>query len=164
MAVEDKYANANVAAGKLGNPALMMGAVVHALTAIEEIAAADSDGSVYRLATLPSNAIIKDMIVNCDAITSGTDFDLGLYTTGVGGAVVNKDLFLEGQSLASALVVGSGVSGMTALDIADLGKKIYEHAGDTIKTKVEGYDLALTGNTVGSAAGTVTVRVEYILG
>ena len=38
-----------------------------------------------------------------------------------------------------------------------MGKQVYEHAGLSSDEGLD-YDLAITGNTVGTAAGTITVQ------
>lgn len=164
MAIEDKYINTEVAAGKLGNPAEMYGAPVLKFVSTFEVAAADSDGSVYRIASLPANAILTKVELNSDAITGGADYELGLYKAGVGGAAIDIDCFMGTLDISGGKANGSEANGLSAVDIANLYKKLYEHAGDTVDTKDEAYDLVLTANTVGTAAGTVTLRVEYILG
>ena len=164
MAVEDKYVNTNVAAGKLANPALQSGAQPKGFVVTFEVAVADDNGSVYRLCRLPSSAILTKLDINADAITAGTDYDVGFYKVGVGGAVVDKDELADGLDLSSGAAIGSEAQGLSAVDIANLGKKVYELLGLTVATKEEYYDLAITANTVGSAAGTITVRGEYIQG
>ncbi len=156
MAVEDKYVDSDLGNEKLANPALTGGARIVAFVASFEVAIADDDGSVYRIAKAlqPSLIPIQFTIYN-DAITSGTDYDLGLYETDL-GAVIDVNVFMDGTSMASGRGLGSGVSGLTNVDVADLVKKIYEHAGDDITDHKAGYDLAFTANTVGSAAGTIT--------
>jgi hypothetical protein len=164
MAVVDKYFNANLVAGKLANPAKTQGAITTGIVNVGEVAAADSDGSVYRIGTLPSNAIITNISINADVITGGNDYDVGLYDIGVSGAVIDKDVFADGLNLSGGAAIGSELNGLSAVAIDALDNKLYEHAGKTVSNKKEGYDLALTANTVGSAAGTITTRVEYILG
>lgn len=169
MAVENKYVNANIVADKLANPALSGGQIGFSFITIFELAVADSDGSVYRLAKeLDPNIILTNISVMNDAITSGTDFDLGLYlpsSDGVDGAEVNKDVFADGLDLSSAHATrAAALDGMVTVNIADRYKKLYEHAGHTISNMKPSYDLALTGNTVGTAAGTVAVLVEYLQG
>ena len=164
MAIEDKYINTEVAAGKLGNPAQMQGMSVFGFCETFEIATADSDGSVYRIADLPGNAILTQLLLNCDALTSGTDYDVGLYKSGVSGAAIDKDVFLDGEDISGGHAIGSEQDAMEDVAMENLTKKIYEHAGHTVSTKHDNYCLALTGNTVGSAGGTVTIRGQYILG
>lgn len=126
-----------------------------------EIAAADDDGSKYRLARIPANAVIKSITIACDAITGGTDFDLGFYDIPEvnSGAVIVADALMNGQTLASA---SRTIDGTSNVGIADLHKKAWEIAAlTTAPSKL--FDVVLTGNTVGTAAGTVTLTLEYSL-
>ena len=162
MAVEDKYVNADLAAGKLAKAALSSGAEPIVIVATEEIAVADDDGSVYRFfKSVPSNYIPVEITIACDAITNGTDFDLGLYK--VDGAVIDKDVLMDGQTLATALTRATGHQlGLAAVNIADATKTLGELSA---QTDVDGsYDIALTANAVGSAAGTVTIIAKFVQG
>lgn len=161
MAVEDKYVDANVVAGRLAEPALVNGAECLSVIATFDVAAADDDGSVYRVfKDVSSGFYLYELSVSNDAITGGTDYDLGLYKTGL-GAVVDKDKFADGFSMASARGVSAGWNaGMFSLDVAELNKTLGELSG---QTDIDGtYDIALTANTVGSAAGTITVRATFL--
>ena len=163
MAVEDKYIDTLVAAEtRTGGLGVGNGSEVHWLVQTFEVAAADDDGSIYRLFNgVPSTYIPVVGDILCDAITAGTDWDLGLYKPDL-GAVVDKDVLMDGQTLATALTraTGNGL-GLSAIDPADYGKKLWELAGATITTFPMEYDIALTANTVGSAAGTVTVIMGF---
>lgn len=166
MAVVDAFVDTLVAANKKGNPSKISGGRVLTLAQTFEVAAADDNASIYRLARLPANAVpVECKIVN-DALTSGTDWDLGLYKQN-GGAVVDKDIFLDGGDLSSARAITAPLDGLTNLGGADplaaIGKKLWELLGLT-EPNQQGYDLALTANTVGSAAGTVSIIFSYILG
>ena len=157
MAVEDKYANADLAAGNKADAIGATGQKTITLVATEEIAAADDNGSVYRIfADVPSTYIPLEITIACDAITGGTDYDLGLYKPGVGGAEVDKDVLSDGQTLATALTRATGHQlGLKTVDVADATKTLGELSG---QTDVDAsYDIALTGNTAGTGAGTVTV-------
>lgn len=125
-----------------------------------EIAAADDDGSKYRLARLPANAVITSITIDNDAITGGTDFDLGVYDVPEvnSGAVIDADALADGADLSSA----GSVSGLTAVDIANKHKKLWEVAGIAEEAN-KLVDIVLTGNTVGTAAGTVSITVSYVL-
>ena len=163
MAVLDKYVNVNQEAGKLANPALMQGMTVFSLVAKTEIAVADSDNSVYRIASLPSNAIITSIESIADTITAGDDYDLGIYDA-ISGDVVDADFFADGINFTSGFAVGSASNNMTAVAIEEFPDKLYVHAGATVATKKEGYDIAWTANTVGSSVGTIITKISYILG
>lgn len=158
MAVENKYVDANTVLGNTAEP----GANGHELiqmVATVEIAAADDDGSVYRFfKNVPSSFKPIRCTVMCDAITGGTDYDLGLYATDL-GAVADKDVLMDGQTLATA---SKSLNGLGIVDIADIGakKSLAELLGLTPTTAKPSYDIALTGNTVGTGAGTVTIIME----
>lgn len=159
MAVEDKYVVDAVEAGNVGTSLETRGAGLVVLCATEEIAAADEDGSVYRFfkGVNPALRPVKIDIV-CDAITSGSDYDLGLYLSD-SGAVLDKDCLMDGQSLASASTLIAPLNGMGAVGKEDIGKTLYDLLAtpEVVGAIKGGYDIALTANTVGSAAGTVTI-------
>jgi hypothetical protein len=53
--------------------------------------------------------------------------------------------------------------GIANVAVGNLFKKVYELLSKTISTKKDAYDLALTANTVGTAAGTIEWMVEYAI-
>lgn len=166
MAVENKWVNSDLEAGKLGQASKVAGGKVISIAGTFEVAAADDDGSIYKLAKLPANAVPIRALVNNDAIASGTDYDLGLYKED--GVVADKDILADGLDMSSAAAMGSEKNGLANLGGADplaaVGKKLYELLGLTAVTKdQEAYILAFTANTVGSAAGTISYRIDYIL-
>lgn len=163
MAVENKYVEANVAAGKLAKAALSSGSETITMIATFEIAAADDDLSVYRLfKAIPSSYIPVQIDIACDTITAGTDFDLGLYEVNL-GVEVDKDLLMDGQTLATALTRATGQGlGLANVNIANATKTLGELSAQAEVDSA--YDIALTGNTVGSAAGTVTVIAHFVQG
>lgn len=125
-----------------------------------EIAAADDDGSKYRLARVPFNIVISDIDIDHDSITGGTDFDLGVYDVPEenDGAVIDKDCLVDGQTLATA----GTKNGLSNVNRDSLHKELWEIAGLTSRsTKL--VDIVLTGNTVGTAAGTVTLTTRFSL-
>lgn len=160
MAVENKYVNTNLASGTLLDGKNNGGGSLKAFRVTFEVAAADDDGSVYRLMRIPSNAVILSIKVWNDAITSGTDYDTGLYDINT-GAVVDKDLFTDGSTMATAR---DAVEQLTAPDINEIHKSIWEYAALSLtKDPVKEYDLAITANTVGTAAGTITLDIELLV-
>lgn len=168
MAVEDKYIDANVAAGKQpASVAGSLGAETRTFMATFELAAADDDGSIYRVfKNLSADLIPVRIEVRCDAITNGTVFDLGFYKTGVGSVEANtntKSVLMSNQTLASALTT-SPADGLANVDIANRCKRIYELCAHTQATKLAGYDLCLVGDTVGTVAGTVTIIAVFAQG
>lgn len=172
MAVLDTYTDSNITSAGAVNKLLKAvnsagGVGIRARLATFEVAAADSDGSVYRIfKDVDANEVPLMVLVANDAITSGTDWDLGLYKPGL-GVVVDKDLLLDGGDLSSAHALSSAAAlpGLSAVAIENVGKTLRELADGTVDNQdigaVLSYDMALTANTVGSAAGTVTVLYIY---
>lgn len=154
MAVLDVYVDPNLEKGDRQHPNLAGGS--RALITVQsfEIAAADDDGSVYRIGRIASNALLLDCKIACSAITGGTDFDLGLYHINKGDAV-DADLFMSGQSFASA---SRAIDGLSAVDVKDANKRIWELLGLPKDPMIQ-YDLAITANTVGSADGEVSIKL-----
>lgn len=153
MAVEDKYIDSNVENDKVTNAIHAHGSQMFALAQTFEVAAADDDGSVYRIFPGLEDTLVPLQIdILHDAITAGTDYDLGLYETD-SGVVVDKDILADGLDLSSA----GSKDGLTTVDRANRAKALFELAGKTVANRKGSYDLALTANTVGSAAGTITV-------
>lgn len=161
MAVEDKYVDADLAADKKAAAVFTSGAHEFTLIATEEIAVADDDGSKYRLfKSVPSNLIPVEISIVCDAITNGTDYEIGLYKTNL-GAVVEVDCLMGTQTLGSALTRATGHQlGLAAVDAVNIGKTLGELSGQTNPDPA--YDIVLTANTVGSGAGTVSVIAKFV--
>lgn len=130
------------------------------------VAAADDDTSKYVVGVVTANERPKDINVFCDEITAGTDYDIGLYridSDGGLGAVVDKDLFADGLNLATAQ---DRLFGLGAPAIENLGKTVREllvAASITANINDPQYYVVVTANTVGSAAGDITVRYDAIV-
>jgi len=164
MAVEDKYVSSNIQNDKLEAPAFLLGDKLVAMVVSFEVAVADDDGSVYRIGKGLSGSLIPiDFKIFNDAIAGATDYDLGLYKVD-SGAVIDKDVFMDGADINAGNGIASPQNGLTAVDVANLTKKIFEHAGHDVTDSLQGYDLALTANTVGSAVGTITFIGLFIQG
>jgi hypothetical protein len=149
---------------KVKNPLYLMGGVLREARGTVEIAAADCDTSVFRLVRVHSSWLISEIKRFNDAITSGADFDVGLYQTADnGGAVKNINCFADAVSLTSASVTGVQDMFEAGSDegVEDLEKRVWEYAGDAADPNVF-YDLCYTGVTVGSGAGTLSVIVRYV--
>lgn len=169
MAVQDKYVDSLI--GNLGDAPVMTDAIksggVSIKTRIIEVAivAADDDGSKYRLCKVGANEVPLLCYIATTAITAGTDYDLGLYKTGVGGGVKVADVFMNGQTFAVAkatlnpATALNGLSALTASTAGISGKRMFEHAGDTVTNKQPEYDFVLTTNTIGSVDGSITLML-----
>lgn len=163
MAVENKWVDTAVEAGKKGNPGNVMPGRVFAFACTFEVAAADDDGSVFKLAKVGANMIPYELMLNCDAITGFTSADLGLYKEN--GVEADKNIFMSAHDINAGAAIGSEIDGLHDLGVDNIGKKVYELLGLTDATRAEdSYVLALTANTIGSAAGTISVRGLFIQG
>jgi hypothetical protein len=149
------------ASPRVPSPAHLVRGPLFEAVGTAEVAAADDNGSVYRMARLRSSDRVSQITVWSDALTGGTGFDLGLYRTAAdGGAVVDDDLFASTLDFSS-IVAGSDVTyEATAANHDKVEKRLWELLGLSADPQVD-YDLALTADTVGSAAGTVSLRVRF---
>lgn len=155
----DTYVDAAVEAGNVSSALKTRGADLIVMVQSFEIVSATADADVLRLFPSVNPALIPVRIdIVCDAITGGTDYDLGLYLP-EGGAVLDKDCLMDGQTLATASTLVAPLNGMGAVDKANIGKKLYELLAtpEAVGAIKGGYDIALTANTAGSGEGTVTV-------
>lgn len=143
-------------------PSYLGGPGLRCSIGILEVAAADDNGSVYRMVRLPSGAVVTRIEVLNDAITAGTSYDLGVYETAAnGGAVADADVFATAIDMSSARALPFDAM-FEVQDIDKSEKRLWEHLGlsaDPFKL----YDLCYTANTVGSAAGTLVMRVYWVI-
>lgn len=128
-----------------------------------ETTAADSIGSKYKLAQIPSNARVAQVLLSCDSLGTAGAADIGIYqTTDNGGAVVDADHFGSAVVLTSALknsdvTFESGVYG-----VEDIEKPLWEALGLTADSKRD-YDVVLTLTAATIDAGTVSLQVNYVI-
>jgi hypothetical protein len=162
MAVQDKYVDTKLVAGRTAGSMTSQGSRIIAMVATFEIAVADSNESVYRLfPSVPSNLIPKSMRVACDAAVDATDCDFGLYKPGIGGAVVEIDILGDGLNLTAGYSRILALDALVSVDIADAKKCLWELVGSTINSRLAAYDICMTARVAGGAAGTVTVWAEF---
>lgn len=136
------------------------GGRLRTLVGTVEVAAADDDNSVYRFARVHSSWRISAIELFNDAITAGTAYHVGIHETAENGAAaVDADVFATSVDLSSARVAPLDVT-FEALDIAKIEKPLWEVLGLTSDPN-KYYDLTMTGATVGTAAGTISIRVRY---
>lgn len=164
MAVVDIYVNEDTENGKLAQAAKCQGNKVVTIVQSFETGATDGNGSVYRVFPDLNPCLIPvDIKIMNDATgAANSDFDLGLYC-GEKGEVIDADCFYDGLNIKTANT-GTPVNGLSALDIANIGKQLFEIAGHTIANRKDTYDIALTANTAPAAVGTVTVVGTFLQG
>lgn len=140
-------------------PAALNGGIRKSIIGYVAVAAGDDNNSVYRICRVHSSWVIQSIKVFCTAITDGTDYNVGLYQTAEnGGADADENCYADAITLASALA-GSEVA-YEARALTACENRVWQDAGASADTK-RFYDLCLTAVTVGTAAGTIMVQVEY---
>lgn len=165
MTVQNYFTNygSNPGFGEKLEPGRNAYDVVH-MQGHAQVAAADSDGSAYLIAKdVPSSFRPSEISIDRDAITGGTDYVLGLYDAKT-GAVVDADLFMATTDFSGSAT--KGIDGLANVDIANIGqlKTLAELLSLTPSTAKSSYDIVLTANTVGTAAGDVVVRIKGLAG
>lgn len=142
------------------NPTTATEGKLHVSSATVAVAAADDDGSKFFMLPVFSKWSIKHIWVYNDAITAGTSYDVGLYTTAATPVVVDADAYGSAVDMSSARTSAPVDVAYEARDIIKVNKMVWEDAALTADSGAW-YWLALTANTVGSAAGDITIIVEY---
>ena len=120
-----------------------------------------SDGDVIPLAILHGNDILVEGGYGNDGLTGMTNVDLGLYT--LDGEAVDADLFVDGDSLATAQTTPYGDNALSAASVSAIEDRV-KQLGD-VSADVDEYTqyvLALTVNTAGSASGDFVVKYDII--
>lgn len=155
----------NANAGIHNNARIVKAPLLEAVGMLEA-ANGDSIASIYRMVRVPSNARISQVLLSCDAITSGAA-DVGIYeTAGNGGAVVDVDFIGSAVSIATALLHSDITNEADPADAgaglgkADSEKALWEALGLTADPGKE-YDVALTLTAAAAAAGTMVLKVRY---
>lgn len=134
-----------------------------------EIAAADNDGDTYTFFPVPLDARIVDVEIVNDAITGGTDYDFGFYkiTDNDLGAAIDADIMADGVDVTSARWSWSSVlfSGTSAKDQGAVADKLWADLGydDLAAARLAAGGnqvyFVCTANTVGTAAGTLSIKM-----
>lgn len=107
---------------------------------------------------------LSELTMFNDAITSGSAFDLGLYDIAANGAAaVDDNAYADAVTLVSASLTGVQLlfEGGSAKGVEDIEQFVWQDAGLTADPN-KWYDLCFTGDTPGSGAGTVSLRVRYV--
>ena len=168
-AVEDKYVSSAIVAGNKGSSLDQAAGDYYVGIATFETAAADDNGSIYRLfKNVTSTLVPVSMRVSCDAITGMNDVDFGLYDSlESGGAVVDKDCLGDGLDISAGYSRILGLDALVSVDLAEVRKSLWELVDAvalTLNTKKGAYDIAMTANTAGSGVGTVSVIAIFTQG
>jgi len=155
------YADAEVGTGDKLNTLNDGSGKAYSLQAHIAFDGTQSDDDVIPLGIVHGNDIIVAGGYGNDALTGMTDVDLGLYT--LDGEAVDVDLFVDGDSLASAQATKFGDNALSAVGVSaieDSVKKLGDISADV--DEYSQYVVALTLNTAGSASGDFVVKYDII--
>jgi hypothetical protein len=110
----------------------------------------------FKIATgLNANSIIKAIRIT-SAIAGATSMDVQIFKAGEESAITNAVKLAAGVSLtsnSSTNILGSGVSNF------DKTLNLVKLAGDNPESST-GYDIGITGNTLGTTGGTYWVELD----
>lgn len=128
-----------------------------------DVTSGDSIASKLILAQVPTKAIVRDLFLSCDAITSAAA-DIGVYrNTADGGAVVDVDFFASAQSLASALKRTSVINESGNNTLVKQEQPLWQALGMT-EDPGGTFDIVATLTAAAGATGDVALDAQYVDG
>lgn len=131
---------------------------------IVEVSTATDTADEIRFCRIRSNAVIKQVLLSCDAVAVGGAMDVGIYRTDDdGGAVVDADHFASAQVVTTALVDSNVAHESGVYGVEDKDKPLWEALGLAADPQIW-YDVAGTVTTDMGGAGTVCLEVTYVDG
>lgn len=161
MAVVNTKTSPLTAADLAGDTVATVGRTPIVVEGTVEVAAGDDNGSVFRLLRVPSDAVLTNLELASDALGTSAAYDVGVYEIAAnGGAAVDADEFASDVSLSSAIAFTRVLEEAAATDIAKIGQPLWQRLGLSADTG-KAYDICLTGDTAGDAAGTIALRATY---
>jgi hypothetical protein len=171
------YADADLAAGKLGSAAHVGGVQEFCAIQAFAVAAADAAGTIYRVfPDIPSDAIVTELHIMNEAVTGATGALIGIYNSikfdGVGAIIGSGNQFHTNFDLSSANAIASGfVNAMPAVTIPNREVALWELVSFTqypytaTGPKPNSFDICLTmANKTTVATGNVVMRLRYVRG
>lgn len=129
-----------------------------------EVSTSEDTADELRFVRVRSNAVIKQVLLSCDAVAVGGAMDVGIYQTDDnGGAVVDADHFASAQVVTSALVDSNIAHESGVYGIEDKNKPLWEALGLSADPQIW-YDVTGLITTDMGGAGTVMIEVTYVDG
>jgi hypothetical protein len=143
-----------------------------------ELTGADFDvhspADTVRLTRLPAQARIKSIKIGNDDLDGGSDsiVDIGLYEPAATPATAaDADCFVDGSiqfraasPMVNVLATTTASTAVLATALPNIGKTLYEWAGDSAGDFAE-YDIVMTlmASVSSDADGTVAYEIEYTI-
>lgn len=139
--------------------ALTFGGRVRSIVSVTDIAVADSNGDIFHVTPIYSSWRLDRILVKNDAITGGTSYDLGIYTTA--GVAVAVHEYASAVDMSTARTSSPIDLLDEDRDIALGAQAVWADAGQSSDPGTW-YYLSYTANTAGSGAGQIVTRVHYV--
>lgn len=131
---------------------------------ILEVSTSEDATHILRFTQIRSNAVVRSVLLSCDAVSTSGAMDVGIYqTTDNGAAVVDADFFASAQVVTTALTRSNVAHESGVYGIEDLDKPLWEALGLSADPGIW-YDVAGTITTDMGGAGTLCLEVEYVDG
>lgn len=151
------------------NDAALAGGKKRTFVGTLETAAADDAGSQYILCKLNPEWAVTSIKLFTDGVTNMTTADVGLYTGTAYASLTAADIdcYASAVDMSAANVTGTVVTtykdfAFEARDIANMGQKVYQDAGDSLGDFSQ-YYLVITATTNDpTAAATISFVVDVI--
>lgn len=161
----DKYMNSTLAAGGRPLTAAAFPAIMLVLKGTYEKTAADNDTSILRFGKVPANAIPNYELssLNNDALAGATAVHVGIYKPD-GGAVVDVDLLSAGLNIAAGNALASPIKAFQTHPTIEEAESTLLELTNAVNSTTRGdqeFDVALTGDTFGTATGTITWHLVF---
>lgn len=136
------------------------GGVKRSAVATVEKAASDSNGSVFRFFRVPSHARIDYLGIASDVITGFTALEVGVFEAGASSPTVTQ-LFASAVDLSAGKTMTDITYESAATDISKIEQRLWERIGLSEDPKCM-YDVCGYGTTVGTYAGTISMKIEWV--
>jgi len=167
MAVVDRYSlyiTNRRASPRVINPPHLKGELKEAIALIAA-AADDSATSVYRLAQVPSNARISEILLTAADFTTAGAINVGLHRTEMdGGAVVDADLFASAIDLSGGPYSNLDITreaGTTNWALANAENALWQALGLTRDPGID-YDVTATISTNFNGGSALLFKTRWV--
>jgi hypothetical protein len=167
MAVVDRYSRYITnrrAVPRVINPPHLKGDLKEAIALIAAVTD-DSATSVFRLAQVPSNARISEILVTAADFTTAGAINVGLHRTEMdGGAVVDADLFASAIDLSGGPFANLDITreaGTTNWTLADSENALWQALGLSRDPAID-YDVTATISTNFNGGSALLFKTRWV--
>lgn len=121
-------------------------------------------GSTYILGQVPSNAVVRSLVISCPDIGTTTVADFGLYkNTADGSAVVDADFFGSAVSLKDGALNQSDITHESAVfSLANAEQPLWQALGLSSDPNLI-YDVVATLTAAADGTGALVAKMSYAI-